>query len=76
MSFILKEGKTTYIFTSSTYPYVIAPNLHVAHGVPVVWRAPGEAAVLAYGHLFHVAVVESVFVVLGAAPGLHILGLH
>ncbi len=61
---------------SSTHPDVIASHFHVAHRVAVVGRTSGETAVLADRHLFRIAVIESVLIMVQAAPGPHLLSPH
>lgn len=58
-----------------TYPDLIAADLHVADRVSLVGPAV-VAAELADGHLLGLAVVQAVGVVLGAAPGPHVVSLH
>lgn len=58
-----------------TYPDLIAADLHVADRVSLVGPAV-VAAELADGHLLGLAVVQAVGVVLGAAPGPHVVRLH
>lgn len=58
------------------YSDVVASQLHVGDGVAVVGVAAGEAAVLTHRRLLGLAVVQPVFVVLRAGPGLHRLRLH
>lgn len=58
-----------------THPDLIAADLHVADRVSLVGPAV-VAAELADGHLLGLAVVQAVGVVLGAAPGPHVLCLH
>ncbi len=61
---------------SSTHPDVIASHFYVAHRVAVVGRTSGEAAVLADRHLFRIAVIESVLIMVQAAPGPYLLSPH
>lgn len=69
-------GRTTpRLQDSLTYPDLIAADLHIADRVSLVGPAV-VAAELADGHLLGLAVVQAVGVVLGAAPGPHVVRLH
>lgn len=59
----------------ATYPHVMPSHVNVTHGMAMIGSTPGETAVLADCHLLRFAVIQPVFVVLGASPRLHILHL-
>lgn len=60
----------------ATYSDIVSSDFYIAHRMAVVGGTSGEAAVLADRHLFHIAVIESVFVMVRAAPGPDLLSRH